>query len=413
MRVSTQQLFDRGLSNIQDVSSELQKTQLQISSGKRVQRPSDDPVASTRIMQINQDLEVTSQYQRNIDLVENRLRQEDDLLSGINDIVIRIRELTIQSGDGSQNADDKRFIAAEVKERIDQLAGMMNSRDASGEYIFGGFQGTDRPFEKNASGTYEYSGDEGRRFLQIDSSVKVAAGDNGKQVFVDVDSANKTFYTGVNPNNQAEPAATITTGQIIDQAQYDAFYPKDMIVQFNVDQTLVTPPGPNFTILERDSGKVVFNPQSFASGQPISANGVQFEIIGDPAPGDTFFIQSTAKQGVLATVEKLVYGLEHFQISAEGRAAFDAMIEDTLQNLESAQTSIIETRAEVGARLNTIDSTREMHFDVEILTKEILSKLQDVDFAAATSELALEEFILQAAYSTFTRVTSLTLFDQI
>lgn len=413
MRVSTQQLFNRGLSNIQNVSADLQNTQLQISSGKKVVRPSDDPVAATRIMQINQDLGLVSQYQRNIDLVENRLRQEDDLLGGINDIVIRIRELTIQSGDGSQNADDKRYIAAEVKERLEQLAGMMNSQDPSGEFIFGGFQGNERPFTKNDSGKYQYNGDEGRRFLQIDSSVKIGAGDNGKEIFVDIKAANNTFYTKVNPNNKADPASIITTGQVIDQAVYDAFYPKDMVVQFNVDQTLVTPSGPNFTILERDSGKVVFNPQPFVSGQPITANGVQFEIIGNPAPGDTFQVQSTAKQGVLSTIEKLIYGLEHFNISVEGRATFDALLDDTLHNLDNSQTSILETRSHIGARLNTVDTTREMHFDVEILTKEILSNLQDVDFAEATSQLALEEFVLQAAYSTFTRVTSLSLFDQI
>jgi flagellar hook-associated protein 3 FlgL len=413
MRVSTQQLFNRGLSNIQDVNAELQNTQLQLSSGKKVQRPSDDPVASTRIMQINQDLDLVSQYQRNIDLVENRLRQEDDLLGGVNDILIRIRELTIQAGDGSQNKDDKLYIAAEVKERIEQLAGMMNSQDPSGEFIFAGFQGGERPFSKNDSGVYEYHGDEGRRYLQIDTSVKIAAGDNGKDIFMNVKAANKTFYTKANPNNTAEPASIITTGQIVDQAAYDAFYPKDMVIKFNVDQTLVTPPGPNFTITERDSGKVIFNPQPFAPGQPITANGVQFEIIGDPAPNDSFFVQSTAKQGVLATIEKLAYGLENYQTSTEGRAALDTLIENTLHNLDNAQTSVLETRGRVGARLNTVETTREMHYDVEILTKEILSNLQDVDFAEATSELALEEFILQAAYSTFTRVTSLSLFDQI
>ncbi|ARU57097.1 flagellar hook-associated protein FlgL [Oleiphilus messinensis] len=413
MRISTQQLFNRGINNIQDVNEQLQKTQLQISSGKRVQRPSDDPVASTRILQINQDLDLIAQYKRNIDLAENRLRQEDQLLDGINDVVIRIRELTIQAGDGAQNADDKLYIAAEVKERLAQLAGFMNSQDPSGEFVFAGFQGNNAPFVQNESGAYYYQGDEGQRFLQVDTSVKVSSGDNGKALFVDIPAAENTFATRANPRNTSDPAAVISTGLMIDQELYDEYYPGDMVVTFNTNPALVTPPGPNFTITDRDSGKVIFNPQPYVSGQPIQANGVQFEIVGTPAAGDSFLVESREKQSLLTTTEKLIYGLENFQETGEGRQILDALIQDTLANLDSAQTAILETRGNVGARLNTIETTREMHLDVEVLTKEVLSDLQDVDFAEATSNLSLQSFILDAAYGTFTRVTGLSLFDQL
>ncbi len=412
MRISTSQMFNRSLANIQDVNAELQNTQLQLSSGKRVQTPSDDPVAATRILQINQDLDLVSQYQRNIDLVENRLRQEDDLLAGVNDIVIRIRELTIQAGDGAQNEDDKLFLAAEIKERLSQLVGMMNSQDPSGEFIFAGFQGSTRPFEQNKSGQYEYQGDEGQRKLQIDTSVTIASNDSGKAVFVDIEAAEKTFFTHVNPNNASVPPAVITTGQVIDQAEYDSFYPDDMLIQFN-NPTAITPPGPNFSIVEPTSGRVLFNPQPYHGGQPILANGVKFEIVGNPAPGDTFFVQSTEKQSLLTTVEKLIYGLDNYQADATGRQALTALLDDTMVNLDHAQTAILETRSQIGARLNTVATTREMHLDVELLTKEILSDLQDVDFAEATSELTLESFILDAAFSSFSRISGLHLFDRL
>ncbi|PID44823.1 MAG: flagellar hook-associated protein 3 [Proteobacteria bacterium] len=412
MRISTSQMFNRSLSNIQDVNQELQNTQLQLSSGKRVQTPSDDPVAATRILQINQDLDLVSQYQRNIDLVENRLRQEDDLLAGINDIVIRIRELTIQAGDGSQNEDDKRFIAAEIKERLSQLAGMMNSQDPSGEFIFSGFQGGTRPFEKNESGHYEYRGDEGQRKLQIDTSVTIPSNDSGKAIFVDIRAAENTFYTSANPENRANPPAMITTGQVIDQDEYNSFYPDDMQIQFN-NASAIVPPGPNFSIIEPVSGRILSNPQPYHTGQPVLVKGVKFEIVGNPVPGDSFFIQSTGKQSLLTTVEKLIYGLENYQADNAGRQVLTALLDDTLVNLDNAQTAILETRSLAGARLNTVDTTREMHKDVELLTKEILSDLQDVDFAEATSELTLESFILDAAFSSFSRISGLSLFDRL
>lgn len=418
MRVSTQQLFGRGIESINDVNAQLQKTQLQISTGKKVLTPADDPVASTRILQLNQELELNDQYQNNIDLVENSLKLEDDLLGSINDVVQRIRELTINAGNGALNGDDLKFISAEISERLEQLAGMMNSQDASGEFVFGGFQGKGEPFQKNVSGSYMYEGDEGRRFVQIEASVNIAATENGKSVFMDLPAAKNTFFTEVNPTNRSAPPAIITTGQVIDQEVYDAFYPEDMTIQFKNGVS-----GVEYDILQSSSGRVISSNNPYASGQPISAEGIQFEVVGNPfpgdplavppIPGDSFFVQSTAKQGVLSTVEKLVYGLENFNATPEGRQVFDALLEDTLTNLDNAETSILETRSQIGARLNTVDTTREQHLDVELLTKEVLADLQELDYAEAISNLTMQQFILESAYSTYSQVTSLSLFDRL
>jgi len=174
MRISTQQLFTRGMNSIQDVTEQQQKTQLQLSTGKKVVTPADDPVASTRILELNQELALNTQFQRNIELADGRLKLQDDLLGSINDVVQRVRELTVTAGNGSLNKEDLGSIAAEVDERLSQLAGLLNSRDASGEYVFSGFQGNTKPFQLNESGTYEYRGDEGKRFVQIEPSVTIA-----------------------------------------------------------------------------------------------------------------------------------------------------------------------------------------------------------------------------------------------
>ncbi|AZZ93330.1 flagellar hook-associated protein 3 [Hahella sp. KA22] len=410
MRISTQQLFNRGLDNILDVTGQLQKTQLQISSGRRVLTPADDPVASTRILQINQQLSLIDQYKSNINLAENRLSLEDGLLGGVSEVIQRLRELTVQAGDGSQNADDKTFIAAEVRQRLSQLVGMLNTKDPSGEYIFAGFQGKQEPFQLNAAGSYKYVGDEGRRFMQIDANVSVAAGDNGKEVFVNIKSANNTFYTQASPRNTAEPPAIITQGQMIDQELYDAFYPEDMVVVFN-NEADVVPPAPNYSIVQRSDGKPILNNQRFATGQPIQVQGVQFEIIGSPQPGDTFFVQSSEKQGLLTTVERLAAGLEDYQDTPAGRQTLTDLLDSTLANFTNAETKLLETRSRLGARLNTIDDTKQLQEDVEVLTKEVLSELQDLDYAEAVSNLTLQNFVLQAAQQSYSRVTSLSLFD--
>ena len=410
MRISTEQIFSRGLQNIQDVTIQLQNTQQQIASGKRVLSPADDPVASTRILQINQELSLISQYQRNIDLTENRLSLEDSLLQGVSEALQRLRELAVQAGDGGQNSDDKLFIASEVDQILDQVAGLLNSRDAGGEYVFAGFQGNREPFVKNPAGNYEYNGDEGRRFVKIESNVTVASGDNGKEVFVNIESSSNTFTTSASPRNNAEPPAVITQGVVIDQEAYDAFYPEDMRIVFNPESN-VTPPQSNYTIERVSDGRPLLSNQVFVSGAPISVEGVITEIIGNPSPGDTFFVSSSDTQGLLTTIERFSRALKDYSDTPDGRVVLTESIDATLANITNAETKLLETRSSLGARLNTLESIRETQGDVEALTLSVLSDLQDLDYAEAISQLTLEDTILQAAQQSYTRVTNLSLFN--
>lgn len=405
MRISTQQLFNRGLESMQDVTAQLQKTQLQLSTGKKILTPADDPVASTRILELNQELNINTQFQRNVELAEGSLNLQDDKLGSVNEVVQRIRELMVAAGNGALSKTDLSAISAEVKERLEQMAGMLNSQDASGEYLFSGFQGGTQPFQKSVSGSYEYKGDEGNRFVQVEPSVTIASTQNGKQIFQDVAVDEKTFFTVANPQNQANPPAAITTGMMVNQEEYDAFYPNDMTITFN---------GSNqYSITDKSTGRQILSNQPFAPNQPIVVNGVSVEITGSPVAGDSFFIESTAKQGILTTVEKFIYSLDNFVPNEEGRAILSANLESAIGNLDNAETSILEARSQLGARMNTLQTTGEQLKDIEVLTKEILSKLESIDYAETVSLLSVQQFTLEAAYSSFSRITSLNLFDRL
>lgn len=405
MRISTIQIFERGISSIQDVTAQQQKTQEQLATGKRVLSPADDPVASTRILELNQEVAVNDQFQRNAELAEGRLALQDDRLGGIGEVIERLRTLAVSSGNGSLTKEDLGSIAAEVEQRLDQLAGLLNARDASGEYVFSGFQGGTQPFQKNDSGSYRYQGDEGVRFVQIDSSVRIQSTLNGQELFEDTPAYTKTFFPQVGAANQSDPPATITVGQVVDQELYDAFYPEDMVVEFTSATT--------FDIKVKSSGLVLQSNVTYTPNGPIVAQGTQFEIRGAPVTGDTFSIESSEKQGLLRTVEKFVYGLRNYLPTADGRDSFELLLESTIANLDSSSTSVLDARGQLGARLNTLETGLEQLKDAKILTQEALSLLESVDYAEAISLLSLQQFSLDAAYSSFNRITSLSLFDRI
>lgn len=402
IRISSQQIFSGGINRLQDLNSNLNQTQEQISTGKRVNRPSDDPVAAARILKLDQELQRISTYQRNTDLAENRLGQEENALDRSVDVIQRIRELTVQAGSGSLSANDRRSISAEVKERLGQLADIANTRDASGEYIFSGFQGANPAFAKDGNGNWAYQGDEGQRSLEIDDGVTVPISDHGKGIYSTVPAA---IFGESAPGNQA--GARINSIEVFDRTAFDAVAPDD--IDISVDTTAGT-----LTATNSRTGVVLTAPPlPYTSGEPIEIAGVRATIT-DAGDGDQFTIRSGENQSVFRTIENLIDGLEGIDKgTAAGQAAYNDLIANSLTNLDNAQESIVLTQTELGGRLNAVESTQSFLEDSSVYSEEIRSELRDVDYAEAISQLSFQSFVLQAAQQSFAQVSQLSLFDRL
>lgn len=191
MRISSLQAFNLGVKGIQQNYSEMIRTQQQISTGNRILTPADDPVASVRLMQLEQQQNMLGQYKENLIAANNSLVQEESTLNSVNTIMQRIRVLAEEAGNGALSQSDRQSIAAELREREDELLGLMNTKNARGEYLFAGFQGKTQPFVRQGDGSFQYLGDEGQRKLQVASSLEIAISDNGKKVFENVTNASR------------------------------------------------------------------------------------------------------------------------------------------------------------------------------------------------------------------------------
>jgi flagellar hook-associated protein 3 FlgL len=412
MRVSTLQSFNKGLNSILDNQNQVNKTQQQVSTGRRVLTPADDPIAATKILQLQQDAALREQFGKNMTGAEGRLTLEETQLAGITDNLTRLKELTVKAGDGSQTIGDRQAIAAEVREILGATVDLMNSKDAGGEYLFGGFKGATLPFQQNENGRYDYAGDEGQRFLSIATSTTVATGDNGKNLFVDVKAADNSFNTLANPLNQGN--AIVNPGFVVDEQAYSEFYPEDLVITFNAESAM-TPSGPNFTVRQASDGRIVdgLDAQGYNSGDEIVVAGLVIKISGVPEPGDEFLANSSEKQSITDTIYRLMDGLNNLGDNPQDAATLDNLLEDTLNNLAFAQSSISQVRSEVGARLNVIENTSSLASDVDLVSKGVLSALSDVDFAEAVSRLSLQTFLLETAQQSYAKIQNLSLFNQI
>jgi flagellar hook-associated protein 3 FlgL len=213
MRISSIQAFNNGVSGLGRNYSNLIRTQEQISSGNRILTPADDPVASVRLLQLEQQQAILGQYKENLTAAKNSLTQEETTITSVVNVLQRIRELAVQAGGGALSADDRKSIAKELGEREGELLNLMNSRNARGEYLFSGFLGKTEPFLRNPDGTYSYQGDEGQRSLQVAGSSNVAINDNGKRLFEDVSNANRVI-NALGVNNPALPTPPLPATNI-------------------------------------------------------------------------------------------------------------------------------------------------------------------------------------------------------
>lgn len=415
MRLSTLQSYNKGLDSILNNQREVNKTQQQVSTGLRVLTPSDDPIAATKILQLQQDQALRDQFGKNMTGAEGRLNLEETQLASITDNLIRVRELTIQAGDGAYSKTDRQAIGSELKQLLASTVNLMNSKDAGGEHLFGGFKGSKEPFQKNSDGRYEYQGDEGQRFIAIASSTTVATGDNGKRLFVDIKAADNTFTAHSSPLNKGN--AVISPGLVVDDEKYAEFYPEDLIITFNPEAAMPPPnlPEANYTVRQASDGRVVEGLENipYSNNQQITVAGVSVNINGNPEPGDEFLIDSSEKQSITDTMYRLMDGLNRLENNPDDAETLDNLLASTLQNLEFAEASISQVRSELGARLNIIENTASQAADIDIVSKSVLSELRDVDFAEAVSRLSLQTFLLETAQQSYAKIQNLSLFNKI
>jgi flagellar hook-associated protein 3 FlgL len=185
MRISTSWSQQTAVNSMLEQQSRLQQTQMQLSTGKKILTPSDDPAAATRIIDLNQGIKQTEQYQSNINAARQRLALEDGVLQNAASVLHRIKELGVQGLNATYSQSDRIAIAVEMEELSQHLVGLANTKNANGEYLFSGFKSTTQPFSKDTVnvGAYVYAGDTNSRLIQIDSSRQVADGDPGTNVF--------------------------------------------------------------------------------------------------------------------------------------------------------------------------------------------------------------------------------------
>ena len=430
MRLSTSMLYERGMTGVQQQMREQVELQEKIASGRRVMKPSDDPVASAAIIKTEQAKSINKQFGTNAANAATALALQEQSLGDATTILQDIKTLVVKAGNASLQNADRASLAIDLKAAYDQLLGIANRTDGKGLYLFSGYQGSTQPFTESAPGVVTYSGDEGQRLVQIGPQRRMAIGDSGADIFQRIRLGNGTFIS--TPDAANSGTAVVNAGSVRNPGAWEnPANSRDYTVVFhvagdpavrtydivdnanNVSMLTGLPPaaGPHARTYQPGGEIVMQRLPGDPSAAPFDA-GIAIEVTGEPADGDTFAVGRAPNQDVFATVHELITALKAgITPDPASRAKFQNTLNLGGASIDRALDQVLAARSATGGRMQELDAVGVTTADFDLRYEEDISRLQSLDYAQAISDLTRRQVGLEAAQKSYIAVTKLRLFD--
>jgi flagellar hook-associated protein 3 FlgL len=217
MQISTSTFFRQQSENITDLKTQTAQLEERIATGKKVTKPSDDPVAFSAVSILKARQARLEQYDKTAQGLTQRLSTEDSVLTQVTNILTRVKELTVQASNDTYSTADRKAIAAEVTSLNSELVALANTKTGDGSYLFSGYLANQQPFS-TTNGLTAYHGDTGRLSLTIADDTEMEVSSSGHEVFMAVktgaNSAKSVFeivQTITNNLNAGQtPSASLT-----------------------------------------------------------------------------------------------------------------------------------------------------------------------------------------------------------
>jgi flagellar hook-associated protein 3 FlgL len=308
-----------------------------------------------------------------------------------------VRELVIQANNATQSSQTRAAIADEISNLADELLQLSNSKSASGEYIFAGYNSRTPAFAKSGAG-YVYQGDQGQRLLQVSENTQLAVRDNGADVFQGMSTGDGRFLLETPASNTGD--GIVKMSSTIDAISDDYTM---VFTQANADDPIT------YSIAGAVSGVVATG--TYQSGEAIAFNGVSIEIEGALTNGDIYKVNRSVRQNVFQSVQSIA---DTLLAGTETAAKSSKLVNDlgqSISTMDQALEHLQSRRTIVGNRLQALDTRADENANGLIRLERQTSELNDLDFAEAVSRLNLQTTALQAAQQSYIKIQGLSLFN--
>lgn len=450
MRVTNQLIFNQSQAEIQKASQRVARLQEAITTGKRLNHFGDDPIGAVRALDLRVFEASLVQYDKNLNVGLPFLEQADSVLSEVKEALDRTKELAIQFANDSNNAGDRRIAAVEVQQLFERVVGLANSQ-VQGRYLFGGFQNGSAPF--SAAGAY--LGDTGEIAVQTDASSSLIVNIPGNKVFqgagvsggVGVLDILRDFKAVLEGNGSAAnplglsmsvnlDAAATTPGSAFPAGPDDTLANWEAGSNFSTTVSLFDSLGTahEARVLFRKTGATTWDYQVLAKQSEVDATAPSsvnwravstgtlafdgqgaFDGAGSTvnAVGPLAWVNGAASQTITAADLNFTGSTQLSEPSAvltlsqQNGASFASEI----GRLGAAIEHLAGIRAEVGARINTANITKESVGVLQMQTQIRRGEIEGADVYHIYSDFSRAMSAFEAALQSSSRTTQISLLD--
>ncbi|WP_413497807.1 flagellar hook-associated protein FlgL [Buttiauxella gaviniae] len=187
MRISTAMMYQQNMRGITNSQSEWLRYGEQMSTGKRVTKPSDDPIAASQAVVLSQAQAQNSQYALARTFATQKISLEENVLGQVTTAIQSAQERIVNAGNGTLSDDDRASLATDLEGIRNQILNLANSTDGNGRYIFAGYKTDSAPFSGGAN-SITYTGGSTSVTQSVDASRTMTVGHLGSQIFDKVTS---------------------------------------------------------------------------------------------------------------------------------------------------------------------------------------------------------------------------------
>lgn len=393
-RVTDNMRFSMITNNLFSVQNKYSELMEQLTTLKRINRPSDDPLGTKGVMTYR-DLEASiEQYSQNIDSSTSWLNITESTLSSANDIIVEIQEMAVSQGSDTASATTRQETATALEPLIDQLLSLANTKIGD-SYIFSGSRTSVKPFEATASA----------------ASVGTAAAAGDNTYTGNVTSGGS--YTGA---ANATYVVKIVAGGDLDHATY----------QVSADGGRTW--GAASAAGDMSAGTISlgagmtlsFDASTFGAGDVFSVDGtVAGQYRGDgedlsvTTGRDTTFAYSVSGESVFTdkgdgTVD-IFASLTALKSALENNNSEEILAQ--LDNLKEAQSQVTRYQSLCGTRTNSLEVTQNNYDALSETITSLKSNLEDADVTKVMTDYQMKALALQASYSMASQIGQNTVLE--
>jgi flagellar hook-associated protein 3 FlgL len=403
MRLPTIGQFNTEALAISRQFEEIRSCQMQITTGKKLQSTSEDPLLAKQIKAVNDYIQLINGYELNGTLAQTRNQLVSTTVQGSLNSLGRIQELIQNAQNDTLNNNDRKNLAEELKGIQEVLLRAANSQDNNGQYIFSGMSINVPPFAKQGN-SYIYQGAQEATKIALSFETTVLYNDSGYQVFNGTKTGNGVYDISTDPvNNQGTVIAK--AGNLQSTA---AFVSDDYTLTFVTNAAGKMA----YQVSGQLAGQIIPAPPlimpddapEYIDGNELVFNGVSMQLTGQPVVGDTVQVTPSKPQNVFDTLESLFELLSTPVNNDVEKANLHQQLGKHATSFNQIVNHFRQYSTEVGNRGKTIDDEINLNKNSITEQKILLGKLSDVDLGEVVSQLTQRLTTLEVTQQAYLKI---------